>query len=441
MKITAPAATLANALGTAASLVAKNEPKRPAAVGAARLVGGDHLTLIVSNRTAELTITIEVDAEGEVAVPARRLAELVANFPPDAEITITTSDIVATVSAGRSRFKLPTIALADLQAPLALIEETGRVVLSADNARDLICRVTFAAETEQPRFYLCGIHLHDGEDSVAAVATNGIILARSVVSAATSLSQDRRLIVPTSKIIPKLLGIATGDVTIRRSVSLIEIAADNFKLVSRLIDYEFPLYAHLIAKPTSTVITDRAKLVQSVERLGLSNSVYPVAAAVIDNPRPVRISYSERNSLLAQIHQPGLNPRGGDKIADAKGVTLDEISSLTRTFPQLLKIDAEGSEAAVFRGSQRLLSRPDRPAILFECNAATLVQCGESVATLTDLLGGYALYYVNDYCGQKIPFGDPVENPAKIDWVCNLFAVPVTESGFRRWTSVLKHRH
>jgi len=190
-------------------------------------------------------------------------------------------------------------------------------------------------------------------------------------------------------------------------------------------------------EPTPTTF---AKLVQSVERLGLSNSVYPVAAAVIDNPRPVRISYSERNSLLAQIHQPGLNPRGGDKIADAKGVTLDEISSLTRTFPQLLKIDAEGSEAAVFRGAQRLLSRPDRPAILFECNAATLVQCGESVATLTDLLGGYALYYVNDYCGQKIPFGDPVENPANIDWVCNLFAVPVTDSASRRWASVLEHR-
>ena len=188
-------------------------------------------------------------------------------------------------------------------------------------------------------------------------------------------------------------------------------------------------------EPTPTTF---AKLVQSVERLGLDNSVYPVAAAVIDNPKPVQISYSERNSLLAQIRPPGLHPRADEKIAEAEGVTLDGISSSTKTFPNLIKIDAEGSEAAVFRGAQRLLSRPDRPAILFECNAATLVQCGESVATLIDLLGGYALYYVNDYCGQKVRFGHLVESPEKIDWVCNLFAVPLTEHAADRWAAVLK---
>jgi len=57
---------------------------------------------------------------------------------------------------------------------------------------------------------------------------------------------------------------------------------------------------------------------------------------------------------------------------------------------------------------------------------------------LIDLLRGYALYYVNDYCGQKIPFGHPVEKPDKIDWVCNLFAVPATDSATRRWASVLQ---
>jgi hypothetical protein len=57
---------------------------------------------------------------------------------------------------------------------------------------------------------------------------------------------------------------------------------------------------------------------------------------------------------------------------------------------------------------------------------------------LINLLSGYALYYVNDYCGKKIAFGDPIERSEKIDWVCNLFAVPATESAARRWASVLK---
>lgn len=204
-------------------------------------------------------------------------------------------------------------------------------------------------------------------------------------------------------------------------------------LAQMLADQRPNIYAF---EPTPTTL---AKLVQSVERLGLTDSVHPVAAAVIDNPTPVRISYSERNSLLAQIRPLGLNPRVGEKIVDAEGVTLDGFSASIGTLPKLIKIDAEGSEVAAFRGAQSLLSRPDRPAILLECNPGMLAECGESVATLINILRGYALYYVNDYCGQKVPLGDPIENPEEINWVCNLFAVPLTESAARRWASALEH--
>ena len=103
-------------------------------------------------------------------------------------------------------------------------------------------------------------------------------------------------------------------------------------------------------EPTPTTF---AKLMQSVERLGLNNSIHPVAAAVVDNPRPVRISYSERNSLLAQIRPLDSKPRVGEQIAQAEAVTLDGFSSSAGNLPKLIKIDAEGSEAAVFRGCCR----------------------------------------------------------------------------------------
>jgi hypothetical protein len=121
---------------------------------------------------------------------------------------------------------------------------------------------------------------------------------------------------------------------------------------------------------------------------------------------PVHISYSERNSLLAQITQRGLNPRAGDKVAKADGISLDGFCSLGGAVPRLVKIDVEGSEAAVLRGARGLLSRPDRPAILFEYNPVTLTECGASVHSLLDLLPGYALHYVNDLAGQN-PFWWP----------------------------------
>ena len=76
------------------------------------------------------------------------------------------------------------------------------------------------------------------------------------------------------------------------------------------------------------VPTTFAKLVQSVQRLGLNDRVHPIAAAVLDDPRQVCLSYSLKNSLYAQITPHGLNPRVGDHLAYAPGVTLDGFCSL-----------------------------------------------------------------------------------------------------------------
>ena len=71
------------------------------------------------------------------------------------------------------------------------------------------------------------------------------------------------------------------------------------------------------------VPTTFAKLVQSVQRLGLNKSIHPVLAAVVDSPGPVNVSYSERNSLLAQVSPCGLNPQASNKLVQAEGITLD----------------------------------------------------------------------------------------------------------------------
>jgi hypothetical protein len=58
------------------------------------------------------------------------------------------------------------------------------------------------------------------------------------------------------------------------------------------------------------------------------------------------------------------------------------------------------------------------------------------VHTLFSLLPSYRLHYVDDLRGQKIPFGSLIESADKIDWICNLFAVPLTEYCTRRWASI-----
>jgi FkbM family methyltransferase len=181
-----------------------------------------------------------------------------------------------------------------------------------------------------------------------------------------------------------------------------------------------------------------AKLVQSVERLGLSHCIHTVAAAVLDEPHPVWLHCPPRNSLYAQIAPHASGASGDDTLAHAAGITLDDFHKSAGVRPILLKIDVEGYEAAVLRGAQGMLSRPDRPAIVFEYYPDALAQYGAGPESFYQLLSGYALHYVDDFEGQRLPFGRTVDRLEDIQWGCNLFAVPVVEGSAARWAGVLQ---
>jgi FkbM family methyltransferase len=186
------------------------------------------------------------------------------------------------------------------------------------------------------------------------------------------------------------------------------------------------------------VPTTFVKLVQSVNRLCLNDSIHPIAAAVLDDRRPVHLSFSDRNSLYAQVAAQG-RPRVGDALAQAPSVTLDDFQSFVGVHPALLKIDVEGSEIAVLRGARRLLSREDRPAVLFEYNPDTLMECDAAVDAFHELLAGYALYYVDDFEGRKKPLGSRIARVEDTQYACNLFAVPLVEGATQRWTAALEY--
>ena len=91
--------------------------------------------------------------------------------------------------------------------------------------------------------------------------------------------------------------------------------------------------------------------------------------------------------------------------------------------PTLLKIDVEGSELQVLRGAGSLLDSPEAPAICLEWNPVTMKERGSSLTELVALLGPRTCYYIDDFEGQRIPFGEEIERVANINWVCNVFAI------------------
>ncbi|HVS39793.1 MAG TPA: FkbM family methyltransferase [Gemmataceae bacterium] len=70
----------------------------------------------------------------------------------------------------------------------------------------------------------------------------------------------------------------------------------------------------------------------------------------------------------------------------------------------VIKMDIEGSEPAAVEGMKRLLSRPDAPALIYECNAAGLATFGRTVNELKAELAhlGYQNYWIEP--SAQLPF-------------------------------------
>jgi DNA polymerase-3 subunit beta len=266
------AAPIAAALVLATLPATERKIKNLPQLGAVRLTGdGERLCIAAATFNALLTTVIEVEADGDAALPASRLADLVGRFPADDEVTITADDKGAMVVSGRARFRLPVIPIGSLPEPLALGEVIGTVEIEASAARDLFSRPLFAVSTEETRHYLNGIFLHNVGENLVAVGGDGHRLALTRTAARTPLSLDQSLIVQREivKVITRLLSAVGGNVVVRRTERLFAIDGESFSLITRLLDATFPSYQCMVSdpsRPQASVTVSRASLGQSLAR-------------------------------------------------------------------------------------------------------------------------------------------------------------------------------
>jgi FkbM family methyltransferase len=110
-----------------------------------------------------------------------------------------------------------------------------------------------------------------------------------------------------------------------------------------------------------------------------------IEAAVTSVPGSLRFYESdedpEANTLFSN---------GPGAFLTVQGVTLDDtLQAENAGHVDLLKIDAEGAEPGVLQGAIRILSRPDRPTLLFEANSFALSAAGSNMHELLALVRSF----------------------------------------------------
>ena len=229
-----------------------------------------HLVVNALDRVIAVTVTAEVAKPGETVVRAAALAGLVRGFAKDGPVEISADQRGARIRCGRATYKLPVMPIDQLPPAPTIDVVTGEIELDRRELLEAIKQVAFASSTEETRYYINGILLHDDGKRLALVATDGHRLAKRRIPSAP-FSSDHSCIVPNATVaaIVKLLSKTIAeDVRLRRSRALLELTAPGLALVSKLIDGTYPDYARVVPEsPANSATVDRADLAAALARL------------------------------------------------------------------------------------------------------------------------------------------------------------------------------
>ncbi len=244
------------------------------------------------------SVPADVAQDGATTVPAHIMYEIVRKLPDGAQLEIEQGPDEGrlAISTGRSRFALQALPPEDFP-DLTSGDLSHHFVIPAAQLKLLIDRTRFAISTEETRYYLNGIYLHDvaGGDArlLRTVATDGHRLAQAQLPCPDGAVGMPGIIVPRKTVLEliKLLEDVEEDVDVALSASKIRFAFSDLVLTSKLIDGTFPDYERVIPQ-------NNDKLMQVDTRL-FSQAVDRVSTISSEKGRAVKLNISSERVVLS----------------------------------------------------------------------------------------------------------------------------------------------
>ncbi|NNK38419.1 MAG: DNA polymerase III subunit beta, partial [Xanthomonadales bacterium] len=135
---------------------------------------GNRLSVTGTDMEVELITSVEADVqqEGEITVPARKLVDIVRMLPEGVNITAVLEGDKLTVSSGRGRYTLATLPAGEFPAT-DQVETLEIIKIQEDILKNLLDKTSFAMANQDVRYYLNGLLFDFHSGQLSTVATDG----------------------------------------------------------------------------------------------------------------------------------------------------------------------------------------------------------------------------------------------------------------------------
>jgi DNA polymerase-3 subunit beta len=215
-------------------------------------------------------VVAEVDGQGAITVPAKKLAEIARELPSAPVKVSATGEQRVTLECGKTRFRLLGLPKDEFPTfPSIRFNESWRV--RSGDLQKLISHTAFAASTEESRPILNGVLWEMRPGHMRMVATNGHRLAKMELPIESSAVPAGDFIVPPKALEQiRRLFPAEEDLEIARGDNHLGFRSPFTSVYTRLIEGPYPNYEQVIPKDNERVaVADRNALFQALKRMSI----------------------------------------------------------------------------------------------------------------------------------------------------------------------------
>ena len=269
MKITINHKNLSRAVGTVEKIVSRN-PSLPILNNI--LLKTDNGRLKISATNLEIGINyhlgVKIDETGEIAIPARIFSDFINNLKEE-KITLTTKNNILLINT--EKYKTQILGFDPKDFPIIpKVKNEPIASVPAKIIKTSLSAVFDSVAVSESRPELAGVLMQFTPQKIIAAATDSFRLTEK--SSEFKSKETTSFILPRNTVseLIRLLGETNDDVVVRYNNNQVSFSSEDFEIISRLVDGNYPDYKKVIPeKYIASALIKKEDLEKNVKLAGL----------------------------------------------------------------------------------------------------------------------------------------------------------------------------
>jgi len=315
------------------------------------------LTATDFDLTVIADVNAQVEEEGKITLPARKLSEIVAKLSGDNLISfdLNTETNSVNIKCQNSKFDLIGISASEFpnQSRDVEISEENGITIDLKTFSKAVRQAGFAAANYESNNLLSGVVCDINENILEIASTDGNRLARIRENIENEEKKSSQLIIPSKTInefIKMTSFIEEESVKIYTEKTKIIFKSENTTVVSRLMEGQYPKYNQLIpAESPKTAVIKINELISALER---------VSTMVNEKTSIVRFEFIE-GKLTLKADTPDSGASEDEISIDYKDADLTIAFNYKYVIDALKNMDSEEVKVGLNTGLSATVFRPN----------------------------------------------------------------------------------